>query len=332
MAHEIAFINGRAQMAYLEQEGLPWHGLGTALPEGLPLEEWAEAAGLNWEAQRRSLFCFDQQGSLVQLGRSVLVHSETNRDLGYVTDDYKIVQPRDILDAFKEIAAGSGYRLVTAGNLREGKRVWALADCGDEFALDRAGKDRVRRNILLSTSYDGSMATIVEPTTVRVVCQNTLAMAAGEDGRNARVRISHHSEFDAAAIRADLLDAGADIEASWAKFKERAMRLADRKVSFKEAVEYFTKLFANQDEDGQVALEPQLKGKLKSVLDVYQDGMGQETGPARESAWGLVNAVTRWADHERNSRTDSGRLNSAFFGDGAEMKERAVKEALALAA
>lgn len=337
MAHEIAFINGRAQIAYLEEEGLPWHGLGTPMPANQPLKVWAEAAGLNWEAVRKPMFYCDEDGAMVQLNRNVLIHSETGNDLGIVTDSYKIVQPREILQAFKEIAADAGYQLKTAGNLRAGRRIWALADCGDEFALDKAGKDRVRRNILLSTSFDGSMATIVEPTTVRVVCQNTLSMAAGSNGENAKVRISHHSEFDPASLRADLLDSSGDIEASWEQFKERALRLASRRVSMHEAIAYFTTLFSPQvvekeTEEGTVLITDNLKRNLTQVMEIYTNGLGQETSTSRDTAWGLVNAVTRWADHERNSRTDAGRLNSAFFGDGADKKNAAMTAALALAA
>lgn len=333
MVDAVHILNGKGQMAYIEAEGLPWHGLGQPLRGDESLEEWTIAAGLDWEAMRQPIFTINQDGQLQQLRRDVLVHSKTQADLGFVTEHYKVVQPRDIMEAFKEIAGAAGYSLKTAGNLHYGKRIWALADCGDEFSLDGKGRDTVRRNILLSTSYDNSMATIVEPTTVRVVCQNTLAMAAGYNGENAKVRIGHTSEFDPVAIRADLLASGDDIDKSWEDFKVRALALSKRKVTMKEATEYFIKLFGNPDEDGNVDVENRATQRiLGQVVSLYQDGQGQEVSTAQGTAWGLVNTVTRWADHERVSQTDDGRLMSAFFGNGADKKREAMEQAMALAA
>lgn len=333
MAHELHIINGDAQMAYVDAEGLPWHGLGTPLKGNETLEEWVIAAGLDWEAHRQPIFCYNADGELQQLSRSVLIHSKTHADLGYVTDAFKIVQPREIMEAFREIAGDAGYTLKTAGNLRFGKRIWALADCGDEFALDSKGRDVVKRNILLATSFDGSMSTVVQPTTVRVVCQNTLGFAAGSNGENAAVRIGHTSEFDPAIIRSQLLGASDAIDSGWETFKERALALSKRKVTQREAVDFFVKMFGNPDEEGNVDIENRnTQRTLGQVLDVYNDGKGQETLSAQGTAWGLVNAVTRFIDHERQMRSDDSRVHSALFGNGGEIKTRAFDQALALAA
>lgn len=48
MAHEIDMSNERENMAYTGQ--IPWHGLGQELERDASLEQWQEAAGLNWSA------------------------------------------------------------------------------------------------------------------------------------------------------------------------------------------------------------------------------------------------------------------------------------------
>ena len=332
MSGDIAFINGEAQMAYLESDGLPWHGLGRPLKDDLPLEDWVVNAGLDWEAIPSPMFTTNAEGELVQVNdRQILIHSKTDLALGFPTQKYKIVQPRDVANAFQDIAAGMDYKIVTMGNLNSGKRIWALAYCGEEFSL--GGKDIIRRNILISTSYDGTMATIVEPTTVRVVCANTLALAAGADGENAKIRISHNSDFDPKSIRADLLATEADSDIAWNRFKERALALSKRKVSHKEAVDFFVKMFGNADENGEVDVENRnTQRTLAQVMELYSNGRGQETLSAQDTAWGLVNTVTRWTDHERNSRSSGNRLNSALFGDGVDRKNKAMSEALTLVA
>ena len=47
MAHELEFVDGKAQMAYVG--GVPWHGLGTRVLADLTSEQMLKAAGLDWE-------------------------------------------------------------------------------------------------------------------------------------------------------------------------------------------------------------------------------------------------------------------------------------------
>ncbi|WP_410175380.1 DUF932 domain-containing protein, partial [Plesiomonas shigelloides] len=51
---------------------------------------------------------------------------------------------------------------------------------------------------------------------------------------------------------------------------------------------------------------------------------------SQNTAWGLVNAVTEFVDHHRRARSQDNRLDSAWFGLGAQMKTRAMQHALAL--
>ena len=50
------------------------------------------------------------------------------------------------------------------------------------------------------------------------------------------------------------------------------------------------------------------------------------------AAWGLLNAVTEYVDHERRARSVDYRLDSAWFGPGAGIKQRALDAALELVA
>ena len=71
---------------------------------------------------------------------------------------------------------------------------------------------------------------------------------------------------------------------------------------------------------------------MESLLSVYEGGVGQQTRSAAGTAWGLVNAVTRYTDHERNARSSDTRMNYAWFGKGARDKQDAVELALKLVA
>jgi len=72
---------------------------------------------------------------------------------------------------------------------------------------------------------------------------------------------------------------------------------------------------------------------LKKVQSMYEgQGQGSELASASGTAWGLLNSVTEYVDHERRARSKEFRLDSAWFGQGAALKQRALDYALQLAA
>jgi hypothetical protein len=78
--------------------------------------------------------------------------------------------------------------------------------------------------------------------------------------------------------------------------------------------------------------QPNLK-VINHVFDLYVgSGMGSTMASANDTAWGLVNAVTQYVDHERRARSSDNRLDSAWFGIGASIKQKALDEALLLSA
>lgn len=324
MAHELHIIDGKAQMAYTGS--LPWHGLGVELKKNAPLHEWITAGGFNWEAERQDLFRFDKDGQLVQLeNKTALVHSKTGEALGIVSPEFKIVQPADIIHSYGKLVGAAGYQLETIGNMFGGRRIWALADVGEEFTIK--GQDTIKRKLLLATSFDGTMASIADFTSIRVVCNNTFSAAAGSNGEAAKVRVPHCSEWDIKKI-AEELRAG-DQDKAWKAFKNNALQLAERKVTAKEATQFFIHLFYGDEVD----IEKVESGrKLKQIAELYTTGVGQEVRSAKGTAWGLVSAISRWTDHERQTRSLDGRLDSAWFGNGEAIKAKAMTEALELAA
>ena len=185
--------NGFAEMAFVGEKA--WHGLGQELPEGADIETWKTAAGMDWKIQRSKVRYFADREGYQQLempGQNVLFRSDSKAPLGIVSKDYKVVQPGEVLEFFRDLTQASGYTLNTAGTLFDGKRFWALAKVGEDAAV--VGEDMVGGYLLLSTSCDGAMATTAKFTTIRVVCNNTLSMALRAKDRKT-VTISHRTKF-----------------------------------------------------------------------------------------------------------------------------------------
>jgi hypothetical protein len=83
-----------------------------------------------------------------------------------------------------------------------------LAKIGDGAPI--IGQDIVRPYLLLTTSFDGSMATTAKLTAIRVVCHNTLSVAVRDDHTHAGtadravVKVNHSMPFDARDVRMQL--------------------------------------------------------------------------------------------------------------------------------
>jgi hypothetical protein len=72
---------------------------------------------------------------------------------------------------------------------------------------------------------------------------------------------------------------------------------------------------------------------LNKVLSMYEGhGRGAELESAKGTAWGLLNSVTEYVDHERRARSNEYRMDAAWFGQDAVIKQRALDTALRLVA
>lgn len=321
MAHQVQ------SMAYVGDT--PWHGLGNALPDQQPLSVWAEAAGMAWTIEESPVrFLADSIGSLGSIHtfpeQKVLYRSDTKEALSVVSQRYQVVQPGEVLEFYRDLSEVAGYELETAGVLKGGRKFWALCRTGQSTALK--GNDVVNGYLLLATSCDGTLATTATPTTVRVVCQNTLSISL--NGATQAIKVPHSTRFDAQAVKQQL---GIAVS-QWDTFLYRMKILAERKVKSHEAMNYFLRVLCDA-RPGEPDAVLTNERALKKVQVLYDgQGRGAELEAAKGTAWGLLNAVTEFCDHERRAKSADHRLDSAWFGQGANLKQRALDHALALVA
>ena len=313
-------------LAALPASEAPWHQLGHALPPQQSLDVWARSARMDWEIREAPVrFMAESAGALGAIltfpEQKVLYRSDTRAPLSVVSDRYQVVQPREVLEFYRDLTEVAGYTLETAGVLKEGRKFWALARTGKEALLK--GQDRVKGYLLLATSCDSTLATTATFTTIRVVCSNTLTVAL--NGATGAIRVPHSTNFDAQAVKRQL---GISVS-QWDAFMYRMKTLSERKVKSHEALNYFLKVLCLSDEAADAALTNERA--LKKVQSLYEgQGRGAELSAAASTAWGLLNAVTEYVDHERRARNAEYRLDSAWFGPGAAIKQRALDQALQL--
>ena len=351
MAHQIE------QIAYVGES--PWHGLGNQLSPHQPIEVWAEQAGMDWriESSDVSYMAQNERGQSIIMPyeeQRVLYRSDTHAPLSVVSQRYQEVQPKQILEFYRDLTEQSGFELETAGVLKGGKKFWALAKTGQTSALK--GKDVSNGYILLATACDGTLATTAQFTSIRVVCNNTLAIALkGQNSSAGVVKVPHSTKFDAEKIKQQL---GISVRA-WEDHMYEMKQLSQRKVTQTEAAAYFDAVFNNtslsvpEQEDGiiqfyrNVAMQAQSNNPatkadnktepngraMSKVMTMFNgQGRGAELSSAKDTASGLLCSITEFADHERRAMSQDHRLDSAWFGAGAGLKQRGLEQALAMIA
>lgn len=320
MAHQIDQTVGDA-IAFVGET--PWHGLGQQMQDGATIEEWKRAAHLDWQVKEGAVMFTRETGeptvadepaveTVAFPKRKALYRSDTRAPLSIVSDGFKVVQPGDVLEFFRKLTEEHGFKIETAGALRGGRRIWALARIGEQAKiLD----DIVSPYALLSTAYDATMATWARLCATRVVCANTIAVAENEKGRI--VRVPHNAELNIEDVRLQL---GLALNA-WEHYKIRALKLAEREVSDPEAEAFLRELLGVADDETP-------RGFAK-ILHLFNGGqMGAAKKSTRQTLWGVVQAVAEHVDHNPFARSDDTRLDSAWFGAGHNLKIKALNKAL----
>ncbi len=336
-------------MAFVGQT--PWHGLGNQLAAKQPIKVWAEQAGMNWTIQESPVHFIAGHGlpshpqrPLIQLKDSqleqpldqvlpfsahkVLFRSDTREPLSVVSQRYHVVQPRQILEFYRDLTEKADFELETAGVLKGGRKLWALARTGQSASIK--GKDVTNGYVLLATACDGTLATTAQFTSIRVVCNNTLAIALREsNGKSTSansfsnqgiVKVPHNTKFDAASVKQQL---GISVSA-WDEYIYRLNLLSDRKVKPVEADHFLWNVFNEANGSGSVngSFNERAINKTKTLFEGH--GRGAMLQSARGTAFGLLNSVTEFIDHERKAKSTDHRLDSAWFGTGSAIKQRAL--------
>lgn len=298
----------------------PWHKLGTEVKEAQTSAGAIEAAGLNWQVQKHQL----QRADGVQVDAFATVRSDTLENLGVVGDVYRPLQNREAFSFFDAIVGEKAAIYHTAGALGKGETVWILAKLPGYIRV--VGDDVSEKYLLLTNRHDGSGAVQVRFTPIRVVCQNTLNVALGGTERAFKARHTGNLGLRVKSVQ-DYLGI---VDAKAALFEQAAQRLATVQLTQEAWKNYL----------GKSGLLPEVKegerpsSRAYQIIEdasrLFERGQGQDLPGARGTAWGAFNAVVEYVDYVRSTRNDK-RAESLLFGSGAQVKQAAWDNALALA-
>jgi len=313
MAHELEIVNGKAQMAYAGE--LPWHRLGTKVDENLTPAEFQQAAGLDWNVVPVPAYA-EYKGEKIESGHQMLIRDIDSKPLTMITGNWNPVQNDEAFGFFNEFCQTGAMKMETAGSLKGGQWVWALAKSTEAFTL--FGGDEIESYLLFSNPHIYGRSIDIQFTPTRVVCNNTLNVALSEDSQN-RVRMNHRTAFDADSAK-EMLGLAAE---KMNKFKTMAMFMGTKSYKDEIVKEYFDEVFP-----GYSKKEGEKRESSRNAVRAFEI---LETQPGAEFAkgswWQAFNATTYMIDHEIG-KSDESRLTSNWYGMNKTKKIKALEKAV----
>ena len=308
MSHEVE------TMAYAGE--VPWHGLGVQVRNDLTPEQMMVKAGLDWSVEKEDMYL--SSGQKVS-GKKALVRSSDEKILDIIGDDWNPVQNIEAFKFFNDYVMAGDMDMETAGSLKGGKNVFALAKVKESFSIN--GDDKVDNYLLFSNPHEYGKAIDIRMTAVRVVCHNTLTFSLQSSSANF-VKLNHRTVFDPDLVKQQM---GLASE-KFTKYKEMAEFLSSRRFNAETLVNYYNEVFPHTySKDKEVKTVDDLTKNAKSAMDVLYTQPGANY--AEGSWWQALNSVT-YLTYHKMGRSSESRMQSSWFGQNQARKMKAVNKAV----
>jgi len=299
---------------------VPWHGIGISIPPTFTANEAMMAAGLNWNVELMDLaFVRNQQAVGVMPDHLAVVRTDKMIPLGVTSDRYKPLQNSEGFDVFQHVLDTGMASIETAGSLKNGAIVWALAQIKD-VEEEIVSKDTVKMYVLMSFGHDGKRAIRIGYTPIRVVCNNTLTVAENNN-ESKLVRVLHRGNV---VQNVQALTKSMDLAAREFRMTTDQYRfLASRAVN-REDLRQYVKTVLELNEDSTRS-----KNIIDFVMWKADHGIGNQESAG--SWWSAYNSITEYLNHDAGRNVDN-RFSSLWFGKNATVNKTALTEALRMAA
>lgn len=312
MAHEVE------TMAYAGS--VPWHGLGVPVSNDLTPVQMMDKAGLNWNVRElESYIEFD--GKRMATGQKSLVRETDGKILTNVGENWNPCQNETAFEFFSDFVMSGDMEMHTAGSLKGGQMVWALAKVKESFEL--FGGDQIDSYLLFSNPHQYGKSIDVRFTPIRVVCNNTLSYSLSSKKDNS-VKVGHRADFNAESVKESLGIAKSKLNT----YKDMAEFLGKKRFTADSLIEYYNTVFprhADKRVQGKALSVDTLSRNAKLAYDALEQQPGSKY--AEGSWWQAFNSVTFITDHVQGRSADN-RLYSSWYGSNQVRKTKALGTAI----
>lgn len=336
--------------AYARQAA--WHGHGTVVDGAMTTKEAFKESGLDWPGgvEKRPLFTVGHPVDVNAEAASLIVDGATDHPilpaplwvpdkaavvrvmddaiLGVVGPNYQVMQNVDMFGFLDALTQGEGKtaKWESAGSLKGGRHVWALLSLADTEIM--VGKnDQLLPYLLITNAHDGSASCRVIPTTIRVVCWNTLSAAIAGQFSELTVSIRHTGDLASKIADAKLMLAKAG--EMFGAFEVVANAMNDAlidKATFESLVKT---LFPDAEDDATDATKTRVEANRLQLTAAVVEEVKLLAAPDM-TFWTALQGVTRFVDHNqkvqlRGRDGSEARFENSFLGRGAAFKELGAK-------
>lgn len=331
MAHEIEFRNNEYSFAENQnnKEGLAWHRLGKRFDGPMSVEQAIDACRANYNvAGRRVANLTQEQLDAIMRGEAVtfkpeqiienckaITREDTDYTLGVTKDRYTIVQNKqafDFIDFLTTGELGTKASIDAAGVLGKGERIFITAKFHDDIMIK--GDSRMDMYAVFTNSFDGSSPVCCMITPIRVVCNNTLNAAFGNNSGRFTLR---HTASITSKIQVNEVNMKNACETLnlMQHYRENLVAGCEKlgNVQLDETkVDHLIKdLFLPADQTGDLetwnyditvnSFSTRYRNTVASVTNHVYNGIGQDEGQKMSGLW-FVNGITTYFQNGEQSR------------------------------
>lgn len=348
MAHNLSKHrdeNGIERDSFFSLRESGWHTLGQVVNAPVTNKEARKLAGLDWIAEEANLRLDDLTPVPTH---KCIIRSDTKAQLGVVTKQFTPVQNAELFEWLEGLEGFADDVVIeTAGCLGKGETVWVMAKCPG-LRMDIGG-DLIEGYMLLANGHGGNRMVNILPTTIRVVCANTLGMATDHMLKGKRHKASLSAGFkirhtkNVKEIMQQVQQSYAKTTDAWKKTEEALRFLAAKPLTELATFRLFNESFLTpeqiaEQENGDESTQAQtIRANREAVCRKLLASETNQQKGTKDTIFSALQAVTEYIDHEAPARVEADQVKAARFesanfgGKGEEVKSNAFALAMELA-
>lgn len=291
---------------------LPWHRLGTAVPEGASIEQMLDAAYCNYDVFTTNVAAVDANGNMMygSDGRPIIIEDSratirSNADgsfkgISTVGTRYVVQQNREVLERAVSVARimqglkdDETIRVDACGSIRGGREFFATIHLGTN-TIDPSGiSDRLDEYLIVRNGHDGKTPITFVNTPIRAVCKNAVLVAVSESQRKVTARHTKNADF--------VVNDGMEVAKQWADLSRRTKQIAEQMIRIKVKDNDTVATAARNilSRGTGVKSQKHLDATVESIVNLYSSD--RNSAKYGTNGWSLYNSVVEYLDHEREA-------------------------------
>lgn len=295
------------------------------------IDDILDNAELNWKIDKRPIYFFDAEreqydNCYIEVdNKQALVRVDTNEVLDIVSDTWKPVQNKTLLETVMKFGSFGNSKLAKVGYIKSTNTLISFLDIKSE---QRMLCGEVLNNYLcVATRHEFGYASICKLTNISAICNNVFAFSK-LDGFS----IAHNKEFNPEAIML-----GFDRLRELSNENHKKFLLLEKlKLSFEDSIKVLLKVYEPELLTEYVDWNNSNELLSKTIKSIMANTITAEGAIVRgtgnnANAWGLLNGATYYSTHQAKTRGDR-RLHNVLLEDSGKKNNQLFETLYEMAA